>query len=392
VAFVPSTYGFLSTYPPTQCGLATFTAALMRNLAAPESGDSAGVVRVVDTPVRSQAPEVVGHLHTHAATSHQAAASALNTFDVAVVQHEFGIFGGKDGDQVLAVLDAVRVPVITVTHTVLASPTAHQREVLEQVVAASAAVVTMTQAARNRLVDNYHVDAAKVVIIPHGAPRRRGGGGGGMPTPGSRPLILTWGLLGPGKGIEWAIDGLQPLQRLHPRPAYIIAGQTHPRVRQQQGEAYRLHLGQRARAVGVSDLVRFESSYLDESALTRLIHRADVILLPYDSREQVTSGVLVEAIAAGKPVVATAFPHAVEMLSDGAGMLVPQYDAPAIGAALYRILTEPDQATRMVAAAEGLVPPLLWPAVAEQYRALTKDVLLPNVHSGQDLPRPTHAR
>jgi glycosyltransferase involved in cell wall biosynthesis len=390
VAFVPSTYGFLSTYPPTQCGLATFTAALMRNLAAPESGDSAGVVRVVDTPVRSQAPEVVGHLHTHAATSHQAAASALNTFDVAVVQHEFGIFGGKDGDQVLAVLDAVRVPVITVTHTVLASPTAHQREVLEQVVAASA--VTMTQAARNRLVDNYHVDAAKVVIIPHGAPRRRGGGGGGMPTPGSRPLILTWGLLGPGKGIEWAIDGLQPLQRLHPRPAYIIAGQTHPRVRQQQGEAYRLHLGQRARAVGVSDLVRFESSYLDESALTRLIHRADVILLPYDSREQVTSGVLVEAIAAGKPVVATAFPHAVEMLSDGAGMLVPQYDAPAIGAALYRILTEPDQATRMVAAAEGLVPPLLWPAVAEQYRALTKDVLLPNVHSGQDLPRPTHAR
>ena len=389
---MPSTYGFLSTYPPTQCGLATFTAALMRSLATPESGERAGVVRVVDTPVKSQAPEVVGHLHTQAATAHKAAASALNTFDVAVVQHEFGIYGGEDGEQVLAVLDAVHVPVVTVMHDVPAGPTPHQSEILKQVVAASAAVVTMTQAARDRLVDTYHVDATKVVVIPHGAPRRRGGGSGGMPTTGSRPLILTWGLLGPGKGIEWAIDGLQPLLRLHPRPAYIIAGQTHPRVRQQQGEAYRLHLGQRARAVGVSDLVRFESSYLDDSALTRLIHRADVILLPYDSRHQVTSGVLVEAIAAGKPIVATAFPHAVEMLSGGAGTLVPQYDATAIGAALYRILTEPDLASCMVTAAEDLIPPLLWPAVAERYRGLAEEVLRSNVHVGHEMPRPTAAR
>jgi glycosyltransferase involved in cell wall biosynthesis len=344
----------------------------------------------VDTPVRSQAPEVVGHLHTQAPAAHLAAATALNAFDIAVVQHEFGIFGGPDGDQLLAVLDAVRVPVITIAHTVPASPTPHQREVLEQVVAASAAVVVMTNAARDRLIAGYRVDADKVSLIPHGAVRR--GDGGGMPTPGSRPLILTWGLLGPGKGIEWAIDGLQMLQRLHPRPAYIVAGQTHPRVRQQQGEAYRLHLGQRARAVGVSDLVRFASSYLDDAALTRLIRRADVILLPYDSRDQTTSGVLVEAIAAGKPVVATAFPHAVELLSNGAGMLVPQYDANAIGAALYRILTEPEQATRMVAAAEHLIAPLLWPTIAEQYRTLAKDVLLSSVQRGQVQPEQTHAR
>jgi glycosyltransferase involved in cell wall biosynthesis len=117
-----------------------------------------------------------------------------------------------------------------------------------------------------------------------------------------------------------------------------------------------------------------------------------VILLPYDSRDQTTSGVLVEAIAAGKPVVATAFPHAVELLSNGAGMLVPQYDANAIGAALYRILTEPEQATRMVAAAEHLIAPLLWPTIAEQYRALAKDVLLSSVQRGQVQPEQTHAR
>ena len=170
---MPSSYGFLSTYPPTQCGLATFTAALMRGLATPESGDRAGVVSVVDTPASSRAPEVVGYLQTRAPGGHRVAAEALNRFDVAVIQHEYGIFGGQDGDQVLAVLDEVQVPIVVVAHTVLAGPTPHQRHVLEQVVSASGAVVTMTEAARDRLVAGYDVDPAKVVVIPHGATRPR---------------------------------------------------------------------------------------------------------------------------------------------------------------------------------------------------------------------------
>lgn len=373
VDVVPHSYGFLSTFPPTQCGLANFTAALIRTLVAPGSSDRAGVVRVVDTPVRSEAPEVVAHLQVRAAgsRSHVAAAEALNTFDVAVVQHEYGIYGGPDGVDVLAVLDRVRVPIIVVTHTVPAAPTAGQRDVLQRVIAASSAVVTMTEVARHRLVADYQVEPAKVVTIPHGAVPRAGD----PPTPGRRPLILTWGLLGPGKGIEWAIDGLHRLRHLRPLPAYIVAGQTHPRVRQRQGEVYRVQLRQRARAMGVSNFVRFEGSYLDEASLTRLICRADVVLLPYDSREQVTSGVLVEAIAAGKPVVATAFPHAVEMLASGAGLIVPQYDATAIGAALYQVLTEPDRARGMGAEAARLAPPLLWAAVAERYRALVTDLV-----------------
>jgi len=372
VAFVPSSYGFLSTYPPTQCGLATFTAALLRALITPGSGDRAGVVRVVDSPVRSEAPEVVAHLWSRAPGAQRVAAEALNSFDIAVVQHEYGIYGGPDGDQLLGVLEDVRVPIVVVAHTVLARPTPHQAHVLQQVVSASDAVVTMTDAARDRLVARYDVEPTKVVVIPHGAHKRNAAT---VHAPEKRPLILTWGLLGPGKGIEWAIDGLQRLRQLHPRPAYIVAGQTHPRVRERQGEEYRLHLAQRARAVGVSDLVRFAGSYLDEATLTGLIRRADVVLLPYDSREQVTSGVLVEAVAAGKPVVATAFPHAVEMLSSGAGLLVPQYDGAAIGAALYRVLTEPDLAGRMASEAVRLAPALLWPAVADQYRALAADLL-----------------
>jgi glycosyltransferase involved in cell wall biosynthesis len=336
------------------------------------SGVSAGVVRVVDSPITSRSPEVVGHLQARVAGGHAAAAEALNAFDVAVVQHEYGIYGGQDGDQVLAVLDELRVPVVVVAHTVLALPTPHQRQVLEQVVSAADAVVTMTEAARSRLVNCYTVDADKVVVIPHGAPVRSSWGGA---LPGERPLILTWGLLGPGKGIEWAIDGMQQLRWIRPSPAYIVAGQTHPRVRQRQGERYRLQLTRRAHAVGVANNVRFESAYLDEASLTRLVRRADVVLLPYDSREQVTSGVLVEAVAAGIPVVATAFPHAVELLGTGAGLLVRHRDGAAVGAALLRVLTEPGLARQMSAEASRLAPSLMWPAVAERYRLLAAELL-----------------
>jgi glycosyltransferase involved in cell wall biosynthesis len=372
VVRVPSSFGFLSTYPPTHCGLATFTSALLLSLSKPGSGVSAGVVRVVDSPVTTRSPEVVGILQTLAPTSHKAAAERLNTFDLAVVAHQDGIYGGQDGDQLLAVLEEVRVPVILVAHTVLASPTPHQRRVLEAAISASAAVITMTEAARDRLVAHYFVDADKVVVIPHGAPDR---GPLDVAPPGRRPLILTWGLLRPGKGVEWAIDGMHQLRRMKPAPAYIVAGQTHPRVRQRQGESYRLHLAERARAVGVSRSVRFEGAYLDEQSLTRLIRRADVVLLPYDSRDQVTSGVLVEAVAARKPVVATRFPHAVEMLGGGAGLLVPHGDGPAVGAALQRVLTEPGLAEAMSAEAARLAPALLWPAVADQYRALAAKLL-----------------
>jgi polysaccharide biosynthesis protein PslF len=369
---VPRSFGFLSTYPPTQCGLATFSRSLMRALSEPGSGDTAGVVQVVDQPIRSNAPEVVSHLHVHARGAHVAAAAALNTFDVAVVQHEYGIYGGPDGDQVLAVLDQLRVPVVVVAHTVLRSPSAHQAQVLRQVVAASDAVVTMTDAARERLIRQYDVDLAKVSVIRHGASPRLGLH---PPVATVRPLILTWGLLGPGKGIEWAIDGLQRLRDIHPSPAYIVAGQTHPRVRLHEGESYRARLAQRAHLMEVSHLLRFAGKYLDEATLTRLIARADVILLPYDSREQVTSGVLVEAVASGKPVIATAFPHAVELLSSGAGLLVPQFDGPAIGEALHRVITEPDLARRMAVEARRLAPSLLWPAIANEYRALATTLL-----------------
>jgi glycosyltransferase involved in cell wall biosynthesis len=190
-----------------------------------------------------------------------------------------------------------------------------------------------------------------------------------------RPTILTWGLLGPGKGIEWAIDALVELRHVVPAPRYLVVGETHPRVAEREGEAYRQALQARAGRRGVGRLVEFDARYLDARALSRVVAQADIVLLPYDSREQVTSGVLVEALAAGKPVIATGFPHAVELLGGGTGLVVPHGDSAAMAAAVRRVLTEPGLAARLGAEAAALAPQLLWPAVAERYRALAAEVI-----------------
>ena len=366
-------YGFLSTYPSTECGLATFTAALLGELRAGPSAAPVGVVRIVDRPRRSTRGEVVHHLVTGSPGGEAEAAAILNNFDVAIVQHEYGIYGGPDGDQVLAILERVTVPVIVVLHTVLVAPTRHQREVLERVVALADAVVTMTPTARRRLLDGYKVDHDRVTLIPHGAPDNRSPD---RPVaPGARPTILTWGLLGPGKGVEWVVDALVGLRDLDPAPRYLVVGETHPKVVEREGERYRRSLVARAAAGRVAHLVEFEARYLDLKTLNGIVAGADVVILPYDSREQVTSGVLVEALAAGKPVIATGFPHAVELLGGGTGLVVPHGDPGAMAGALRRVLTEPGLAARMSARAAALAPQLLWPAVAERYRKLAEGLL-----------------
>jgi len=361
---MPTTYALLSTYPPTQCGLATFTAALRAHL--PEPGDRAAIVRVVDRPSQFNADEVICELVTGSAASTSAAIEVLNSFDVVIVQHEYGIYGGLDGQDVIPLLKALYVPSIVVLHTVLAQPTPRQRRILNEVIGTASVIVTMTRTARSRLLDIYGTEPGKVFVIPHGSADNRVTA---SPTgKADRLRVLTWGLLGPGKGIEHAIDSMALLRARGLRVDYQVAGQTHPRVLAREGEAYRSALVARARALDVQDRVSFDSRFLPAAALGQLIGAADVVLLPYDSPEQVTSGVLIEAVTAGKPVVSTRFPHAVELL--GAGLLVERREPAGIATALQRVMTEPGLAARMRGYSADLAPQMLWPAVAQSYRQL----------------------
>jgi glycosyltransferase involved in cell wall biosynthesis len=364
-------FGILSSFPPTACGLATFTAALATGLSANDT--QVGVVRVVDTDGgASQSDRVAGELVNGSRRSLVASSDLLNQFDVAVVQHEYGLYGGADGDEVLEILAGLHVPSIVIAHTILASPTPHQRSVLNEVAALADQVVVMTEAARIRLCGGFDIDASKVATIAHGAaiPTARV-----VPDRVDRPVILTWGLIGPGKGIERAIEAMRTLHDLPMRPRYLVAGQTHPKVLATHGESYRRARIDQAERHGISSSVVFDADYRDVASLTSLIQSSKVVVLPYDSKDQVTSGVLVDAIAAGRPVVATAFPHAVELLSSGAGLVVDHDDPEAMALALRRVLTSPELATKMAAEASRIAPSLGWSVVAGQYLRLANGLL-----------------
>jgi len=370
-------FGFVSTFPPTQCGLATFTAAL-RGALVDSAIDEGWVVRLVDAAAPRPGEEVVAQLISGDAISLSLAVAQLNQCDIAIIQHEYGVYGGADGSEILYLLDQVRVPCIVVLHTVLTDPTPHQRRVLEAVITKADAVVAMTMTARERLAAGYAVDMTKVCIIAHGASAPQTT----MAEPTFRTgqfTILTWGLLGPGKGIEWGIEAMAMLRDLYPLPRYIVAGQTHPKVLLDEGEAYRDGLREQVRQAGLGPSITFDGHYRSTSALASLVRSADVVLLPYDSTEQVTSGVLIEAVAAGKPVVATRFPHATEVLAGGAGLLVPHRDPAAIAAALRSVITHREVMTAMAAAASASAPRLLWPVIADQYRELAGRLITASV-------------
>jgi glycosyltransferase involved in cell wall biosynthesis len=364
---IPS-FGILSTHPPTPCGIATFSAALADGLEA--EGAEVTVVRVADE-LPSARTNVIGELVNGSPTSLAECSELLNQSDIAVIQHEYGIYGGPDGDEVLQIMAGLRVPSVVVAHTVLKDPTPHQRSVLEAVIGAADQVVVMSEAARHRLCAGYAVDRAKVFTIPHGATVP----GAATQRRPRRPMILTWGLLGPGKGIERVIDAMVSLKDLPGQPRYLIAGRTHPKVLAHEGEAYREALVEQARRLGVAASVSFDPVYRSPADVIALVQSAAVVVLPYDSRDQVTSGVLVDSVASGRPIVATAFPHAVEMLGSGAGTVVAHDDPDAMVTALHRLLTDPRVAGSMAAESRELAPTMAWPIVANTYVALAQRLL-----------------
>ena len=315
--------------------------------------------------------QVTGELIDGSASSAAACKDLLNQVDVAVIQHEYGMYDSVVGDEIVDIVESLGVPSIVIAHTIPKKPTSQQLSVLKAIVAAAGQVVVMSEAARQRLCVSYAVDRRKVTMIPHGAtvpssPRAK------RP---SRPTILTWGLLGPGKGIERVIDAMPLLNDVPGRPHYLVAGPTHPQVFADQGEAYRDARIEQARRSGVADSVSFDPGYYGKAMLTALVQQSSVVVLPYDSTEQVTSGVLVDAIANGRPVVATAFPHAAELLNTGAGIVVDHDDPAALASALRQIITHPRLAGAMAAEARRRAPELAWPVVAGAYVTLARRLI-----------------
>jgi glycosyltransferase involved in cell wall biosynthesis len=360
----------LSTFPPTHCGLATFAAALAKGL-SDVGVRRVGIIRAGDDDVAETDKRVVGRLRAGSSRSRVQAAREINAYDFLLLQHEFGIFGGDDGAEVLDLLDDVHIPVIVTLHTVPLMPSTGQRLVLEALAARADVLVTMTRAARDRLLKLYRVQPEKVVTIPHGAtvPHIFG-----QHSP-EETTLLTWGLLGPGKGVEWVIDALSLLPDLKDKVHYVVAGQTHPKVFANEGERYRDMLKRRAALHGVSSMVSFDDQYRTVPSLLELIGQSTCVVLPYDSEDQITSGVLVDAVSAGRPVIATGFPHAVELLAGGVGIVVPHQDPVAMASAIRAVASNPRLVDSMAEATQTLASDHRWTAVAARYADVSSQVL-----------------
>jgi glycosyltransferase involved in cell wall biosynthesis len=364
----PVSIGFVSTYPPTACGIASYTAALLDGIASDRhTREGLGVVDLASAAAIPTSADVAYHHRVGDRHSLGQALRVLNGFDTVSIQHEFGIFGGPDGDEVVELVDGLTVPTAVTFHTMLDRPTAAQQRIIEHLGRAADRLIVMSPIAAERLTNRYGVDASRVETIPHGVHPRFGGP---SLVEGNRPLVLTWGLIGPGKGLESAIAAFAGLVDLKPRPRYLIAGATHPRVRESAGETYRESLIELVRVHGLEDVVEFDDRYLDRDALARLVRRADFVVLPYESVEQLTSGVLVEAIAASKPVIATAFPHAVDLLTDGAGIVVPHQDIGALAAAIRRLATDRPLRSVMAREAQRLAARWYWPEIGRRFGAM----------------------
>lgn len=373
---------FLSTYPPQRCGIATFTQHLVGAMEA-VTAERPAVLAVSDgIPASLYPPEVVAAIAREDRPAYREAARLLNRSGASalVVQHEYGIFGGQDGSDVLELVESLEIPWVVTLHTVLRRPTPRQREVVRRMAARARRVVVLARSAREILAEVYGVDPARLVHIPHGAPD-------GLPTSRHEvrrrlgleraTVLCTLGLINPGKGIEYVIEALPELVPDFPDLLYLVLGQTHPGVLRHSGESYREMLKARARQLGVERHVRFVDAYLDDAALVEYLAASDIYITPYLSPEQISSGTLAYAVGLGKAVISTPYAYAQELLADGRGLLVPFRDAGALAEAVRAILASPRLRRGMERRARLVGRSMAWPRVAEAYAELVGEVAAP---------------
>ncbi|HYQ14316.1 MAG TPA: glycosyltransferase family 4 protein [Polyangiaceae bacterium] len=362
---------FVGNHLPRQCGIATFTTDLSRFVAQAAPNMESLVVAMNDAGQAHAYPEQVRfEVAEDEIAAYRRAAQYLNASGVEVVslQHEYGIFGGKCGNNVLSLLRELRMPVVTTLHTILTQPSALQRATLDQVIALSERVVVMSEHGESTLQSLHGVAKAQIDVIPHGIPLAPQGARGKshLGFAGQR-VILTFGLLSPDKGVEFVLEAMPAILQQHPSAVFVVVGATHPHVKERHGEAYRLELQSRVRRLGIDDNVVFHDRFVDDGELTDFLAAADIYVTPYLNPQQSTSGTLARAVAAGRAVVSTPYWHARELLADGRGLLVPVGDAPAIAKAVNRLLGDDVERAAVGRRAAEHAAGSSWPVVARSY-------------------------
>lgn len=358
----------ISTYPPRKCGLATFAADVVEQVGAHFDHVKFNIWSM--TSGDAAIPEGVNAICSSDVESHRAAAAAINatTTDAVWVQHEFGIYGGPDGEMIIDLVDRIAAPLIVTFHTVLEAPSDNQRRIIDHLVSRASRIMVMSPLSRDRLTERHHAPHEIIDVIEHGAPDRPFGREQQFKAErglGDRPVLTTFGLLGRGKGLEAVIEALPAILRSNPDICYRIVGATHPNLVASEGERYREELMQRAEQLGVAHAIEWENRFLNTDELLDQLEACDIYLTPYPNLQQSTSGTLSYAVALGKAVVSTPYIHARELLADGVGVLIEPQSVSAIADAVCSLLADPGTLAAQKLRAYDRGRQTIWPRFAE---------------------------
>ena len=363
----------VSTYPPRACGIGTFAADVRSTLLGVDDVERVDFVAVVNEPSRPQRRGLLSTIGQGVRGDYVRTARMLGRLDIDAVllQHEYGIFGGLDGEYVLSFAKELAQPLVVTLHTVLSEPTPHQLSVLSELCERAELVIVMTDTAERLLVECGACAQEKIRVVPHGAPTRIVDALSYRAR--ERVTMSTFGLISPGKGLETAIEALPAILERHPDVLYVVAGRTHPDIAHREGERYRLMLERRILELDLGEHVEFDDRFLSIDELSELLASTDIFVTPYRNREQIASGALTFAIAAGCAVVSTPYWYAQDMLASGAGRLVPFDDPDALASAVCAFIEDPKALADARAEARRIGSSLAWPAVAEATAAVLRE-------------------
>jgi len=365
---------YLSTYPPTECGIATFTQDLAWAVAE-HTSTAPSIISVLQRENSSPHPQEVELTidKNNPKDYIKAALFANQNADVVSVQHEYGIFGGEDGEMILHFLESLEKSVVVTLHTILYEPTRKQKEVLSKIGQHADKVVCMNSLAISLLEEIYNIPREKVEMIHHGAPSKAIENKEDIKNQlglQGKTVLSTFGLINRGKGIEYAIEALPRVVKKFPNLIYLVLGATHPEVKKKEGEKYRKYLEDLVTELGLEKHVRFVNRYLTKRDLIRYLMATDIYITPYLNPQQVVSGTLAYVMHFGKVIISTPYLYAKELLRDGRGILVNFQDSKSIEEALWYLLSNPWRMYQIEHKARIFGEQLSWNNVGKEYARL----------------------